>query len=163
MAALAADYSFQYRLQWPTVPVSSTHGCDESRQTPIRIKRTAMHCLSPWRLRRPRRTLVPQRVQCVHHRPMAAVSPAPIPGWLTLQAIRLYCKPVTAARHPIQTMWLSLQSPNPGLPAAVLAHAKQRVTSNGLRSFRMWKQARASLCASALIATTLLVLAFFRS
>ena len=32
--------------------------------------------------------------------------------------------------------------------------------SNGLRSFRMWKHARASLCASALIATTLLVFAF---
>ena len=90
-------------------------------------------------------------------------SPAPIPGWLTLRAIRLYCKSVTAARHPIQTKWLSLQSPNPGLPVAVVTHAKQRVTSNGLRSFKMWKQARASLCASALIATTLLVLAFFRS
>jgi len=27
----------------PTAPVSSNHGCDESRQTPIRIKRTAMN------------------------------------------------------------------------------------------------------------------------
>ena len=75
----------------------------------------------------------------------------------------LHYKSVTAARHPIQTKWLSLQSPYPGLPVAVVTHAKQRVTSNGLRSFRMWKQARASLCASALIATTLLVFAFFRS
>lgn len=50
-----------------------------------------------------------------------------------------------------------------GLPAAVITQAKQRVTSNGLRSFNMWKYARASLCASALIATTLLVLDFFRS
>lgn len=73
----------------------------------------------------------------------------------------LYCKSVTAARHPIQTKWLLLQSPNPGLPAAVVTHAKQRVTSNGLRSFSMWKQARASLCASALIATTLLDFAYF--
>jgi len=70
---------------------------------------------------------------------------------------------VTAARHPIQTKWLLLQSPNQGLPVAVVTHAKQCVTSNGLRSFRMWKQARASLCASALIASTLLVFAFFRS
>ena len=106
---------------------------------------------------------MPQRVQWVHHRPVVAGSPAPIPGWLTLRAIRLYCKSVTAARHPIQTKWLSLQSPNPGLPAAVVTHAKQRVTSNGLRSFKMWKQARASLCASALIATTLLVFALFLS
>lgn len=130
---------------------------------PSRSSERRCVCLSPWRLCRPRRTLVPQRVQWVHHRPVAADSPAPIPWWLTLRAIRLYCKSVTAARHPIQTLWLSLQSPNPGLPVAVETHAKQRVTSNGLRSFRMWKQARASLCASALIATTLFVLAFFRS
>ena len=50
-----------------------------------------------------------------------------------------------------------------GLPDAVITQAKQRVTSNGLCSFSMWKHARASLCASALIATTLLVLDFFRS
>jgi len=30
------------RLQLPIAPVSSLHGCDESRQTPIRIKRAAM-------------------------------------------------------------------------------------------------------------------------
>ena len=106
---------------------------------------------------------MPQRVQWVHHRPVAAGFPAPIPRWLALRAIRFDCKSVTAARHPIQFKWLSFQSPCPGLPAAVVTHAKQRVTSNGLRSFRMWKQARASLCASALIATTLFVLAFLRS
>ena len=44
-------------------------------------------CLSPWRLRRPRRTLVPQPVQWVHHR-LVAAEVAPIPGWLTLRAIR---------------------------------------------------------------------------
>ncbi len=97
----------------------------------------------PGGLCRPRRTLVPQRVQWVHHRPVLAGFPAPIPCWLALRAIRFYCRTVTAARHPIQTKWLSLQSPNPGLPVAVVTHAKQRVTSNGLRSFRMWKQARA--------------------
>ncbi len=94
---------------------------------------------------------------------MAAGCSAPIPGWLALRAIRVYCKSVTAAQHPIQTKWLSFQSPNPGLLAAVVTHAKQRVTSNGLRSFRIWKHARASLCASALIATTVFVFAFFRS
>ena len=31
------------RLQLPITPVSSNHGCDESRQTPIRIKRAAMN------------------------------------------------------------------------------------------------------------------------
>lgn len=68
-------------------------------------------------------------------------------GRLPLRAIRFHCKSVTAARHPIQTKWLSLQSPNPGLPVAAVTHAKQRVTSKGLRPFKMWKQARASLCA----------------
>ena len=97
------------------------------------------------------------------HRPVAAEESAPIPGWLAVRAIRFHCKSVTATRYPIQTKWLLLQSSNPGLPAAVLTHAKQRVTSNGLRSFRMWKHARANLCASALIATTLFVFAFFRS
>ena len=94
---------------------------------------------------------------------MVAGFPAPIPCWLTLRAIRLYCKPVTVARHPIQTKWLWLQSPDPGLPAAVVTQVKQRVTSNGWRSFSTWKLARASLCANALIATTLFVFAFFRS
>jgi len=31
-----------FRLQLPIEPVSSNHGCDESRQAPIRIKRAAM-------------------------------------------------------------------------------------------------------------------------
>jgi len=88
---------------------------------------------------------------------------APIPCWLTLRAIRFYCKTVTAARNPIQTKWLLLQSPIPGFPSAVETHAKQRFASNGFFSFKMWKHARASLCASALIATTLFVLDFFRS
>jgi hypothetical protein len=30
-------------LQLPITPVSSNHGCDESRQTPIRIKQAAMN------------------------------------------------------------------------------------------------------------------------
>lgn len=94
---------------------------------------------------------------------MAAEDSAPIHCWLTLRAIRFYCKSVTATQHPIQTKWLQLQSPYPGLPVAVIAHAKQRFMSNGFRSFRMWKHARASLCANALIATTLFVFAFFRS
>ena len=94
---------------------------------------------------------------------MVADLSAPIPGWLTLRAIRSYCNLLTATRCPIQTKWLSLQSPNLGSLAAVVTHAKQRATSNGWRSVRMWKQARANLCASALIATTLLVFVFLRS
>lgn len=120
----------------PITPVSSNHGCDESRQTPIRIKRAAMTCLSPWRLRRPRRTLVPQRVQGVLHRPVVAGFSAPIPCWLTLRAIRFHCKPVTAPGVQFRPVGLN-SSPQFGLTGAVETHAKQRVTSNGLRSFRM--------------------------
>ena len=65
-------------------------------------------------------------------------------------------------RQPIQRHgWCS--RPLSGLAAAVFTHAKQRVTSNGWRSFRMWKHARASLWASALVATAGFVLAFLRS
>ena len=41
MAAPAASFQsipFQWRLQLPTASVSSIHGCDESRQTPIGIE-----------------------------------------------------------------------------------------------------------------------------
>jgi hypothetical protein len=73
-------------------------------------------CLSPWRPRRPRRTLVPQRVQWANHSFVVADVLAPIHGWLTLRAIRLYCKSVTATRHPIQfNGWCS--SPLIGLAA----------------------------------------------
>jgi hypothetical protein len=44
--------------------------------------------LSPWRFNRPRRTLVPQRVQGVLHILVAADTTAPILSWLALQAIR---------------------------------------------------------------------------
>jgi hypothetical protein len=117
----------------------------------------------PWRLCRPRRTLVPHRVQWVYHRPVAADPLAPIPCWLTWQAIRFCCTPVTASLRSIQTKWLLLQSQVPDSQAAVVTHAKQRFMSNAFFSLRMWKLARASLCASALMATTLFVFAFFRS
>ena len=65
-------------------------------------------------------------------------------------------------RPPIQLHgWRS--RPLSGLAVAVVTHAKQRPLSNGCFSFRMWKQARASLCASALVATALFVFARLRS
>lgn len=88
---------------------------------------------------------------------------APIPGWFTLRAIRLYCRSVTVVPPPIQTPRLSLQNSNPDLPAAVVTHAKQRATSNASRSFGMWKHARASVFAGGSIATRLFVFAFVRA
>ena len=154
---------FIHHLQLPTAPVSSNHGCDESRQTPIRIKRAAV--------------MLPVALAASPLQKNVGAATRPMGSSQTRGCRGLGANPLLARvagdprllqigdgiRRPIQTSWLEFQSPNPGLPAAVLTHAKQRVTSNGLRSFRMWKHALASLCASALIATTLLVFAFFRS
>ena len=59
-----------------------------------------MHCHSPWRPCRPRRTLVPQRVQGVDHIAVAAATLAPILDWLALRAIRVAAK--RGRRHGIQ-------------------------------------------------------------
>src|ERR1700730_3280042 len=93
----------------------------------------------------------------------AADVSAPIHGWLALQAIRFDCMSGTATRHPIQIPQLE-----PSLPTGFAGrrrelHAKQRVISKSLHSFRMWKHARASLCARALRARIGFVLAFLRS
>lgn len=139
-------------------------GCDESRQTPIWIKQSAVQPV-PFAL-----TAMPSRKNIgTATRPWNLYKfrgcpiRAPIHRWLALQAIRLDCMSGTAARHPIQISGLG-----PNLPTGLAGrrrkhHVKQRVTSNGLFSFRMWKHARASLCASALRATIGLVLAFLRS
>ena len=153
---------FPLRLQLPTAPVSSNHGCDESRQTPIRIKQGPMICRSPWRACPPQKNVGAATRPMGSHRPVAAGCPAPILGWLALWAICFYCKSVTAPGVQFRPVG-SKASRNIWLTGAVETHAKQRVTSKILRSFRMWKHARASLCASALIATTLFVRAFLRS
>lgn len=69
----------------------------------------------------------------------------------------------TAIGVQFSSVGWELQSPYRGSPIAVIDQLKQRAASNGLPSFRMWKQARANLCASALVATTGLVRAFLRS
>jgi hypothetical protein len=66
--------------------------------------------LSPWRLRRPRRTLMPQRVQWVDHRPVAASCPAPIPR-CSRCGDPLVLQIGDGLRRPIQTRWLAFQSP----------------------------------------------------
>ena len=103
---------------------------------------------------RPRRTLVPQRVQWVASQTRGCRCFGANP-WLARVAgdpRLLQIGDGDTASHSDQLAVAPV--PIPGLPVAVVTHAKQRVTSNGLRSFRMWKHARASLCASALIATT---------
>src|SRR5262245_37201503 len=113
------------RLQLPIAPVSSMNGCDESRQTPIRIKQVAMNCRSPWRLGRPRRTLVPQRVQWVDHIPGAADALAPILGWLALRAIRISLQ--IGDGDTVSNSFALAVAPVcfAGLPVAVVTHAKQ--------------------------------------
>jgi hypothetical protein len=109
----------------------------EHEVVPIRIKQAAMNCLSPWQLCRPRRTLVSHRVQWLHHTRVATDSLVPIPWWLALRAIRMLLQTGDGdvASHSFELTVTPVRFP--GLPATVVTHAKQRVTSNGLRSFRM--------------------------
>ena len=93
---------------------------------------------------------------------MAAIVLAPIRLWLTLQAIRFE---QTGDGGMGSNSFALAVAPGrfPGFPAAVVTQAKQRVISKGWRSFNTWKLARASLWASALVATALFVFDFFRS
>jgi hypothetical protein len=79
------------------------HGCDESRQSPIRIKRSAVVCFRPGGLYRPRRLLVPLRVQLMLHRIRGYRIPIPTPWWLALQAIRFVAR-ATANGIPFRLM-----------------------------------------------------------
>jgi hypothetical protein len=92
---------------------------------------------SPWRLRRPRRTLVPLRVQWISQT-CGYRFPGANPWLAHVAGDPLYCSG-DGERPPIQARG-SLSRPLAGLVAAVIIHAKQRVTSKGLRSFKIWKQ-----------------------
>ena len=100
--------------------------------------------LSPWRLGRPRRTLVPLHVQWVDHIRVAVIALTPIRFWLTLRAIRF----LQLGGGDSVSNSFALAEVTPGrfivLPVTAVNHAKQRVTSNGFRSFNMWKHARAA-------------------
>ena len=93
---------------------------------------------------------------------MAAIAPTPIRFWLTLQAIRFE---QTDDGGTGSNSFVSAVAPGcfPGFPPAVITQAKQRVSSNGWCSFKTWKLARASLWASAFVATAVFVFDFFRS
>jgi hypothetical protein len=64
-AALAANFSPYILAAAASEPRPFLHfmAANESRQTPIWFKRWALPLPSPWRRSRPRRTLVPRRVQ----------------------------------------------------------------------------------------------------
>ncbi len=106
---------------------------------------------------------MPLRVQWVDHIRVAVITLTPIRFWLTLRAIRFL--QFGGGDSVSNSFALAEITPGSliGLPVTAVNHAKQRVTSNDLRSFSMWKHARASLCANAFIATTPFVFAFFRS
>ena len=154
---------FLFSLQLPITPVFSFIGCDESRQTPIRIKRAAMTLPSPWRPLPPQKNVgaaaCPMGLSQTRGCRCSGANPslAHVAG----DPLLLQTGDGGTASHSDQLAVAPV--PNPGLPAAVVTHVKQRSASNGFFSFSMWKHARASLCASALIATTLFVLDFSRS
>lgn len=99
-------------------PFLHVSAANESRQTPIRIKRLAYLLPSPWRLDRPRRTLVPLRVQGVPQTCGCRLSGANS-RVAHGAGDPLLLQPVTALRRPIQTRWLAFQSP-------ILAHRRRR-------------------------------------
>jgi hypothetical protein len=137
MAASAASiFKSQLPINKQTAPVSSNRGC--KRIAPVTHQDQAISgvLLSPWRLCRPRRTLVPLRVQLLESQIRGCRLSAPIPYWLTLQAIRFVVR-ATANGIPFR---LVAGAPDPiaGLAVAVVTHAKQRPASKGFCSFNMW-------------------------
>ena len=110
MAAPAAGFkSSVCQLQWLITPVSSNRGCDESRQTPIRIKQVAVHCLCPGGVAAPEERwcrFVSKKFTQNHGCRRVGANPlvAHVAG------DPLYCKLVTATQHPMQTHRLLLQS-----------------------------------------------------
>ena len=98
------------RSQSPTASVSSIHGCDESRQTPIRIKQAALSLPVALAASLPQKNVGTETCPMVDHRSVATDTSAPFPYWLTLQAIRNTANLVTVAHHPIQNRRLLLQS-----------------------------------------------------
>ena len=93
---------------------------------------------SPWRLGRPRRTLVPRRVQEICQFPWLSASQLQSPaGWRRGRSAshcrwrrRSGVQFSSAGCNPSHRTWLT------GPPSVL--QAKQRVTSNGRPSFRMW-------------------------
>ena len=140
-------------MPWLSAPVSSrlrlrriapdTHHQDQASGNNNR-------CLSPWWLRHPRRTLVPQCVQWV-----AQICGLPTCRRQSMAGSHCRRSALTACRGRRHDIPFKFPELEPSLPTGLAGrrrelHAKQRVISKGLRSFRMWKHARASLCARAL-------------
>jgi hypothetical protein len=101
--------------------------------TPIRIKRSAMLCRRLGGLAAPEERWCRFVSNGLIADPWLSVSDAN--PWLARVAGDPLCRlPVTANLRSIQTKWLLLQSPDPDSQAAVVTHAKQRVTSkNGTK------------------------------
>ncbi len=95
-------------------------------------------CPSPWRLGRPRRTLVPRRVQEISQFPWLSASQLQSPAGSRRGRSASHCRWrrrsgvqfSSAGCNPSHRTWLT------GPPSVL--QAKQRVTSNGRPSFRMW-------------------------
>jgi len=118
MAAQSRHHLFLFTLpQALSRPFLQIMAANESRQTPIWIKQVALLC------HRPDGLAVPEERWCrfvsnwVITFVVVAGSPAPILGWLTLQAIRIVGKG-DGQRCPIRSKWL-VTSPLSWLIAAV--------------------------------------------
>lgn len=98
-------------------PFLQSMAANESRQPPIRIKRSAMRCLRPGGLAAPEEPWC-RFVSNGFYRLVATGFPVPTPGWLTSQAIRFTAR-VTANGIPFR---LVAHRPGPlsGLPSPSL-------------------------------------------
>src|SRR5512135_2856752 len=115
MAAQAAGFLIcNSRHNNRIAPGSSNHGCERIAPATHQDQALAMFCLCPGGPGRPRRTLVPLRVQWYSHRFVAAGVLAPTPRWLALQATRFTAR-VTADGIPFRLV-AGAPGPFPGLP-----------------------------------------------
>jgi len=87
---------------------------NESRQSPIRIKRSAMLCFRPGGFAAPEKRWCRFVSNCCNHSFCGYRHAVPTPRWLTLQAIRLTAQ-VTASGIPFSFLAVA-PDPLPGLP-----------------------------------------------
>jgi hypothetical protein len=120
----------------PGSSVSWLRTHDESRRSPIRIKRRPNSGLCPGGLAAPEERWY-RVVSKRFHRALAAVIRSANPLLARDAGDPLVLPLMAAIRRPIQSRWFLVQTPILACRIAVVPQAKQRVTSNGLPSFRM--------------------------
>lgn len=129
-------FQSQLPINKQTAPVSSIMAANESRQSPIRIKRSAIVCFRPGGFAAPEERWCRFVSNCCNHSFCGYPISVPTPRGLALQAIRFAAR-ATAGGIPFRLM-AGAPDPISGLAVTVVTHAKQRPASKGFCSFSMW-------------------------